>query len=1617
MIDDYQKRDETIAKIIAYLNKQLPETQAELITAFIKQYYGNVAYEDLRERSIMDLAGAALCQWNLMYQRRPQTTKVKVYNPQYEQHGWQSTHTIIEISIDDMPFLVDTIRMEITRRSIGIHLVIYAGRMLLRRDAQDRITEVMTWTSETVGTTTESPIHLEINRITDDTVLQDLQQSILAVLADVRVAVDDWPKMIAQVDESLVDLDRHPPDIPRAQLIETKDFLRWLKNNNFIFLGSRDYELVDENGHTSLNIKPTSGLGIHHDISRSKTQRPFSDMPEAVREQYLSHYPLVIAKTNTMATVQRPVYTDYIGIKRFDEHGRMMGERRFVGLFTSAAYNTNPRNIPFLRHKVATVLNASGLLPSGHSGKALLNILETFPRDDLFQADTNELTRMCLGILNLQERDRLRLFAREDIYGRYMSCLVYLPRERYDTNLLRHLQKVLEEAFGGYETTFSTFFSDSVLARIHYIVRIDPKTKPDYDLTKVEAALITAARIWVDDLRQFLIEFYGEEHGIGLFAKYSNAFPAGYHEAYLPRIAVADIKYMEKLSDSNPLVTSIYRPENVGEEYLHLKFFRLTEPLLLSDVMPLLENLGLSVHSEHPYEITRNDGSHIWIHDFGMRLHSGRKINLTLVKKLIKEAFLQTWLGNAENDAFNSLVILANLDWREAVLLRAYAKYMRQITFSLSQSYIESTLAHYPELTRYIIDLFNLRFNPLETSKEDNQQAQIELQNKLELGFDSIDNLNEDRIFRFYLTLIKATLRTNYFQTAENGEPKSYVSFKFAPEQITELPLPKPRYEIFVYSPNFEAIHLRSAKVARGGLRWSDRREDFRTEVLGLMKAQRVKNAVIVPEGAKGGFVLKRMPKTEDRSVIMQTGIACYKDFIRGMLDITDNLVDNHIVSPRQVVRHDNDDPYLVVAADKGTATFSDIANEVVKEYDFWLGDAFASGGSNGYDHKKIGITARGGWESVKRHFRSIGKNIQHKDFTVTGIGDMSGDVFGNGMLLSEHICLVAAFNHEHIFIDPTPNAKASFKERQRLFSLPRSSWSDYNEELISQGGGIFNRRLKSIAVTPQMKSLLNITADKVQPDELISYILKAEVDLLWNGGIGTYVKASYQTNFEVGDKTNDNLRIDGDELRCKMVGEGGNLGFTQAGRIEYALNGGAIYTDFIDNSAGVDCSDHEVNLKILLNKVVENKKITEAQRNKLLAKLTDEIAELVLKDNHDQTEAIEAGKAQSIRQFDLFRNYINYLEQQGILNRELENIPDEKTLIERKANGIGLTYPEIAVLLAYTKLTLKQSLINTNIFDEPCLIEYLSAAFPKEITQKYSEEMLTHRLANEIIVTQLCNEIVNEMGCIFVYRLRDETGATTVDVVRAYLAAKTIFRLPQVVKEIENLDTKIPVNVQMDMFINVTRLIRRAVRWILRNYRGRINTAQLSSRFAEKIVDLFHHVPMLLQGLRKEQYEMTLQHYIEVGTPQATASLLATSSAMYSALDILEAALSSDVSVKELAAYYFVIGNELNLNWLRKQITEQIAQTSWETLSLAAFSDDLDYLQRVLAVSILKFAGDEEEHPSDRVQAWAGHHRNLVERWKSMEATIRANQNISIVELFVALRELMDLAQAASAL
>jgi len=1607
---EQDRRTESLGEVMALVRAKVAPEQRKTLEAVVEQYFGQVDPEDLAERQTADLYGAALSHWNFARKRDPGKARVRVFNPTIEDHGWQSTHTIIEIVNDDMPFLVDSVTMEVNRHGLTLHLIIHP-LMLVKRDGDGTLQGL--GTEGEPKSQRESFIHVEVDRITDTTLLKTLAADVTRVLGDVRLAVADWKGMHDKVLAIVADLEKSPPPIPPKELDEGRAFLRWLADNHFTFLGYRRHELVTVSGQDALKIVPDSSLGILREGPSKDISTSFAALPPEVRAYARRPELLVVTKSTARSTVHRPGYLDYIAVKRFDAKGNVTGEDRFLGLFTSTAYSANPVDIPLLRRKTADVVARAGLAPGSHAGKALINILANYPRDELFQTTEEDLLRTSMAILHLGERQRFRLFVRRDPFERFLSCIIYAPRENYTTELRQKWQAILTEAFNGSSSEFNVHLSESRLARIQITVRTTPGKIPNFDVREVEARLVASARRWDDDLKGALIESSGEARGNELFRQFGDAFPAGYREEFAARAAVPDIEMMAKLTPQQPLGMCLYLPLEAAPGMLRFKILHLGTPVTLSDSLPMLEHMGLKVLDEHPHRVAPLSMSPIWIHDFGMMTAAtDTVVEVDALNQVFEDAFGRIFRGEVENDDFNRLVVAARMPADEIVVLRAYAKYLRQIGFPLSQAFIENTLAAHADIAWALVALFKTRFDPARGAGAGSRAA--EQQRVIEAKLDNVENLSEDRVMRQYLAMILATNRTNFWRRDDSGKRRSFLSFKFDPYKVPGLPEPKPMFEVFVYSTRFEGVHLRGGRVARGGLRWSDRPEDFRTEVLGLVKAQMVKNTVIVPVGSKGGFVVKRAPASVlnlwDREAFMKEGIACYQDYLRGLLDLTDNRVGDKIVPPPQVKRHDPDDPYLVVAADKGTATFSDFANGISKEYGFWLGDAFASGGSVGYDHKAMGITARGAWESVKRHFREMGVDTQSTDFTVAGIGDMSGDVFGNGMLLSPHIRLVAAFDHRHIFLDPNPNPASSFKERERMFKLPRSTWADYDAKLISKGGGIHARSAKSIPLTAEVKAALAITADALTPTELVNAILKAPVDLIYNGGIGTYVKAAGETHAEVGDRANDVLRVNGRELRCKVFAEGGNLGCTQLGRIEFASHGGRIYTDAIDNSAGVDTSDHEVNIKILLGLPISEGELTEKQRNSLLAEMTDDVASLVLRDNVFQTQVLSVTGRIAPQLLDAQARFMQSLEKRGRLNRAIEFLPSDETIAERRANGRGLTAPEHAVLLAYSKIWLYDELLASALPDDPWVATALLRYFPGALEATYANYMARHPLRREIIATHVTNSMINRVGSTFVPRLSETTGARPHEVVRAYLLSREVFGLVPLWMAIEALDNKVDDAVQSTMLIDTSAQLERGTTWFLRSRRLSDDMEATIRNFAPGVAELSEQLPKLLDAGERARVDAAVAAYVVKGVPADLAVRVVTFDTLYAALDIAEVAASAKRPVEPVATVYFDIANKLGLPWLREKIAALPGDQHWQMLARGAMQDDLSGLQRALAGTVVASSNGHGGMPAKQVAAWQDANRRALERAEVLLAELRAAPAPDAAMLSVALRELRNL-------
>ena len=1574
---------------------------------FVAQFYDGVAAADLDATDDRRTLGAAMSTWDLLKTRKRRKPNIRVFNPDMRADGWTSPRTVVDIVNDDMPFLVDSVTAEINRQNLSIHLVIHPI-VKVERDKTGQITKL----GASGGARAESVMHFEITELRRPDSLERLRTGLEAVLGDVRAAVENLAAMKGRLAEAVEDLESEPSQAARPETAEAGEFLRWLDDSTFTFIGYREYDFTRRGGAVGLKKARAPGLGILRNPARSVLTgwQDGAVLPE-IAAYCEDPRPLSVSKANGRSPVHRSVHLDTVMVKKFGRGGRVSGVRIFVGVFTPHVHRQKLADIPVLAGKAGAVIASSGFPPDSHNGMSLLQVMESLPRSDLFQYSADDLLQTALGILQIRGSQKVALFVRRDAFNRFVSCLIYVPRERYTSQLRGLMREIIEDGFGARVSVVYLEVSDEAHARLQFIVPTARDKPLDVDLGAIKNRLAEAGRDWRDALNQALANAHGEAGGLEIYDLYKDAFPASYRERHGAGQALTDIAKIETVLRTKAIATDLCRPAGLDDFWVHFRIYHPDEQLPLSDVLPMLENMGLRVISETAHRIARADtGQEVWLHDFGMQTKDGRPVDLDRVKANFEAQFIAAWRGEIENDGFNALALATGLGWREIAMLRAYCKYLRQAAIPFSQAYMEATLLANPGITEALVELFDSIFDPdVEPDRRSRRSARI--RRRLAAALDAVEDLDQDRILRRYLNLVLATLRTNYYQAGPDGAAKPYISFKIDSGTVEDLPQPAPMFEIFVYSPRMEAIHLRGGKVARGGIRWSDRREDFRTEILGLMKAQMTKNAVIVPTGSKGGFVVKRPPPPEaGRDAFLQEGVACYRMMISGLLDLTDNITPAGLVHPDRVVRCDGEDPYLVVAADKGTATFSDIANDVARDYGFWLDDAFASGGSIGYDHKGMGITARGAWESVKRHFRELDADIQTTDFTCVGIGDMSGDVFGNGMQLSGHIKLVGAFNHLHIFVDPDPDPAASLAERRRLFEMPRSAWTDYDPKLISAGGGVFERQAKAIPVTPEMRQALDLPpGDSMTPNELIRGLLRAPVDLLWFGGIGTYVKAPGESHQDVGDRVNDPVRVDADELRCRVVGEGANLGVTQRGRIAYALGGGRINADFIDNSGGVSTSDREVNIKILIGEALAGGRLSRAERDKLLADMTDEVAVQVLGDNYRQSMALTHFETEGCGLIGKASRLIRALERVGLLDRAFEFLPEEEALEERKAAGLGLARPELAVLLSYAKLTLYDDILASDIPDDPSLIQDVGFYFPKPIRDRFGDLITGHRLRREISATYVTNSMTNRTGPTFVRDVADRTGAAPAEVVKAYLISRRIFPLSRLWREIEALDNRASASIQTGLNLDILRLIERSTIWLLRNGPQPLEINRTIERFADGIGTLAGKLDGFIADETRAEIERGTRRAVEAGVPETLAREIASLEPLYSGCDIVRIANERKRGVEDVAEIYFAVGHRLGLDWLRRSAAMLPAETEWQGAAAAAVIDDLYVEQSELTMRILADAGRTRDAAAAAERWWTANGRS-VSRAECVIADLRAAGNADLAMLTVANREIRGL-------
>lgn len=1625
------KRSELLEALLLRSHREHTSKLGDQFESFIRAYIETFNLEEWLGRELDDLYGACRSFFLFLSNRGESINKVRVFNPSLNEDGWVCGRTVVLVACSDGPFVVDSIRICLQQRQLPIH-ILKSTVLRVEREYEQLFSVVLPNAKAPVNsqvssseTTNEALIYFEVSTLNSESERDELKNEIVQTLVDVQKVVGAYAEILKHLNSAKNDIEKHA-ESPDAEELA---FLNWLPQSHFTFLGYRDYDLIrskSTNNKFKLVENVNSRLGIFERLNKKENILSSDDFSKGIKDFYSKNCTLSFSKSATRSNVHRFVYPDYVVAKKYNKNNECVGERRFLGVYTYSASLMSAFDIPILRKKVDFILNESGLQSDSHDGRNLLRIIKDYPKDEIFQTAQSDLQKNILKIAAINERHITRLILRQDEFGDFVTCLVFVPRDLFNTNVRKKIEKQIANTIGAIDYDSITSFSESSLARLQIVFRMSSKADIDINVTEIEQQVDEITQNWETHLHTALISGFGESQGSKFFREYKDSFPSNYQNDFDARSAISDIEMIQGLNQKSVIALNFYQPVTYDNDRMKFKVMNLDSIVELSKVVPILENLGLRVLGEQPYRIKAPTGECVWMHDFTLKFALPINLNVHSVKTLFESAFEAIWKKNSDSDQFNKLVLAARLPWREVNLLRAYANYLKQTTFNLSLDFIANTLVSHAEITRNLIALFRSFFDPRLHKISETNNIDHERENRLEQkilnALDKVENLNQDTVLRRYLALIQGTLRTNFFQKVRNtmghdddikrDADKSYISLKFSPRDISGIPEPRPMFEVFVYSSRVEGVHLRGGKVSRGGLRWSDRYEDYRTEVLGLVKAQAVKNAVIVPDGAKGGFVAKQIQDIKTREERNAEGVACYQIFIKGLLDVTDNFVDGKVVHPELVLHRDEDDPYLVVAADKGTATFSDIANTISNEYEHWLGDAFASGGSQGYDHKGMGITARGAWVSVQRHFRERNIDVQSEDFSVIGIGDMAGDVFGNGMLLSEHICLKAAFNHLHIFIDPKPVPKTGFKERQRLFSDPKLTWDDYDKTLISSGGGVFNRSDKSIVLSQEMKDAFDLTEDKLSPNELIKALLRSKVDLLWNGGIGTYVKSSDETHSDVGDKTNDVLRINGNELRCKVIGEGGNLGFTQLGRIEFALNNGACNTDFIDNAAGVDCSDHEVNIKILLDDLVHNGDLTSKQRNKILEEMTDDVSQLVLNNNYRQTFALSLAQRQVGQRMSEYRRFMTHLESQGKLDRDLEFLPSDELLVERISQGKYLTRPELCVLISYAKVQLKEALFDSNIAADPYVAQFANTAFPENINDKYSPQVDNHRLHSEIVGTQVANNLINNLGITAVHRLSETTGASIEDISRAYIISRDVFQMEEFLDYIEALDHKVSAELQSELMNNIVRRVRRGTRWFLRNRRGGFDAEKEVSSFSKGLQQV-QKISTKITGDTQRLWLEASQKLIDEGVDKTWALKLSMPANLFSGLAMVEASRLAKKPVELCSEVFFLLLDHLNLNWLAGQLSEIKVENYWQAVARESYIDDLEAQIRRLTLVLVNYL---VKHDTTDVKScfntWLIENKHMINRWKSTINEVESTQSTDYAMFSVVLRELIDLAQ-----
>ena len=1581
-----------------------------MLETLVQKLFQGAVPEDLEILTDQELLHLASESLDLLKDRRPGRPLLRAYNPAAREDQLSNV-TVIELINDDMPFLVDSTLSLLAARGFEILLVLHPI-LDVERDRDGKLRDIAAQRKDAGNTIRESMIHIHVNRIAAKRDREKLIADFHSVLEDVRNSVLDWRTMQAEVRDVISSYQRNPPPVPVEELTEAIAFLQWLLDDNFTFLGLRKYEFHGGLENGDIKQIEDSGLGIlrnpdTHVLQRGKGSRRLTPQMRALM---LEPAPLFITKSDAIANVHRRVPMDYIGLKQFDSEGMLVGEVRAVGLFTSTAYTRSAREVPLVRRKIANVITRSGLNPDGHSGKRLLNVLEHFPRDELFQVEADKLAQMVSGIVRLEERPRTALFVRQDKFGRFVSAYVYLLRERFNSSIRERIGDLLAEAYEGTVASFSPYFGEGVLVRVHFNIARKPDAKSRPSVAKLERSIAEMVRTWDDRLVEAMMESLPPDEARRLQRKYSDAFSRGYQEAFTPRNSLYDIREIEALGEGENIAVEFYPVLADPPGVTRLKLYHYDKAVSLSDRMPILENMGLSAIEEHSFTLTRygtRSTRRIFIHEVRLQVGGSTDVDIKTRSQLLEDCFLAVWNGLAENDGYNALVLGAGMEWRDVALLRACSKYLRQTGIPYSGDYMASTMVKHGNLAALLVEMFHTRFQLKNGDTARRNNAAQKIAGKIEEILQGVPSLDEDRIVRRFMNFIMSVLRTNFYQCAETGGHQPTMAFKIDSSKIEELPDPRPYAEIFVYAPDVEGVHLRGGMIARGGLRWSDRPEDFRTEVLGLAKAQNVKNAVIVPVGAKGGFVPKKLPVGGSREDIFAEGTRAYKLFISSLLQLTDNLVEDKLVPPDDVIRFDGNDPYLVVAADKGTATFSDTANALSQEHNFWLDDAFASGGSAGYDHKVMGITARGGWEAVKRHFREMNHDTQREPFTVAGVGDMSGDVFGNGMLLSDQIKLVAAFDHRDIFIDPDPDPATSFAERKRLFEMGRSSWQDYNTELLSKGGGIFSRQLKSIPISPEIRKALDLKGSSATPNEILRAIMKAPVDLMWFGGIGTYIRASTESDIDAGDRSNDAIRVTALDVRAKVIGEGANLGVTQRGRIEFAQNGGRINTDAVDNSAGVNSSDVEVNIKIALAAAEQSGKLNRKQRNRLLADMTDEVAELVLRNNYLQTLCLTMSDMRGLREVEYLSRLMRDLESRGLLNRRIEFLPDDGVIADRMVHDKHLTRPEVSVLMAYAKIVLFDSLLASDAIDDPYFTAQLFRYFPERMQKKYAGEISAHRLRREIIATLLSNSMINRGGPAFILRMKEETGHNVAEVARAFAVARDSFQLVAANDLVDALDNRIDGTLQTQLYVLLQRILRRATIWFLRNETFTDGLEKTIEHYHKGIEDIGKNLKTVLPAHNWQRIQERVKSYTERGVPGETAEIIAGLRYLLRAPDIVQVAVQTGQPATTVAKAYFAAGIELGVDRLILRSDEIDTSRYYDKLAVNRTLDGVLQSLRMIVTTAVTTGPAK----GDGWKAWSEAHAEPLTRVQNAMEDLFSEHDFSLAKLAVAASQLGDLA------